>query len=167
MFESFLNYISRTNLFNFIIFAGIIAFLFIKLNVIGILNAGKESVAEDIEDSNNAKKESEENLKSIEDTLSHLSEEIDEIIKNSEDNANLVGEKIVSDANSVAENIKTNSLKLVENRAELLRNDLIQKASLVSVEIAKKQILEELERNKELHAKLIDESVEAINGVNL
>ncbi|MBR1776140.1 ATP synthase F0 subunit B [bacterium] len=154
-------------MFNFIIFAGIIAFLFIKLNVIGILNAGKESVAEDIEDSNNAKKESEENLKSIEDTLSHLSEEIDEIIKNSEDNANLVGEKIVSDANSVAENIKTNSLKLVENRAELLRNDLIQKASLVSVEIAKKQILEELERNKELHAKLIDESVEAINGVNL
>lgn len=166
MFETFLDYIARTNLFNFIIFAGIIAYLFIKLDVIGGLKKGADSVEEKIEDSKTAKTESEIKLQTIEDKVSHLSEEIDEIIKQSESNAELVGGQILADANKTAENIHNNTLKLVENNTALLKNDIIRCASLASIEVAKAQIISELENNSDLHNKLIDESIEAINEVN-
>ena len=167
MLETFLDYIARTNLFNFIIFAGIIAFLFIKLDVMGSLNKGTLSVATQIDDSKNAKDESETKLKTIEEKVANLSQEIDGIIKQSEDNANLVGGQILSDADKSAERIHENTVKIIENKTELLRNDIMKRASLASVEVAKNHIISELDNNYELHNKLIDESIEAINGVDV
>ena len=70
MFESILDYISRTNLFNFIIFASIIAFLAVKFNLMSVLEKGKTEVKETIDNSENAKAEAEENLKKAEDLVS-------------------------------------------------------------------------------------------------
>ena len=71
-----LDYILRTNLFNFIIFAGIIAFLYIKLDVTGKLDGAKNSVKENIEKSEETKKISAENLSKVEEQVAHLSEEM-------------------------------------------------------------------------------------------
>ena len=167
MIETVLDYIARTNLFNFIIFAGVIIYLVIKLNVKRSLEAGAETVSEKIDNSKTAKEESETKLKTIEDKVAHLEEEIEEIIKQSEANAELVGGQIIADANKSAENIKINSVKLIENRAGVVKNDIMKRASLASVEVAREHIINELNNNEELHNRLIDESVEAINGVEL
>ena len=167
MFETILDYIARTNLFNFIIFASIIAYLFVKIDVIGNIERGAQEVIDSIKKSEEAKDNSESTLKSIEDMISHLEEEVNELIKRSEKNAEIVGEKILSEAEVTVETIKENTEKLVDNKGALLRNDIMQRASLASVEIAKKQILKELENNYDLHNKLIDESVEAINGADI
>ena len=161
----FLDYILRTNLFNFIIFAGIIAFLFIKLDIIGSLDKSKDMVKEDVEASETAKKESEENLSAIEEKVSNLASEISEIISKSTDNAKLVGSQIISDANKTVENIKDNSNKLVENRTALLKNDILRRASLASVEVARNHIINELSNNCGLHEKLIDESLQALDNM--
>lgn len=157
-----LDYILKTNLFNFLIFAGIIVFIAVKLNFKGAIENAKDVVKEGIENSVTAKEKSEENLSEIEDKVAHLAEEIDEIISKSIDNAKHVGEQIIIDAQKTAENIKDNSEKLVENRGMLLRNDILKKASMASVEIAKNHIKNELNNNYELHNKLIDESIEAL-----
>ena len=167
MFETVLDYIARTNLFNFIIFTSIIIYLVVKLNVKDSLEKGAETVSAKIEDSKTAKEESETKLQTIEDKVIHLEEEIEEIIKQSEANAELVGGQIIADANKSAENIKTNALKLIENKTGVLKNDIIKRASLASVEVAREHIINELNNNEELHNRLIDESVEAINGVEL
>ena len=167
MFETVIDYIARTNLFNFIIFASIIAYLFIKLDVIGGLNKGTEGVAEKIDDSETAKDESEVKLKTIEDKIANLEEEVDNIIKQSETNAEKVGEQIITDANKSADNIQTNTLKLIENKTGIVKNDIMRRASLASVEVAKGHIINELNNNSDLHNKLIDESIESINGVEL
>ena len=164
MFETFLDYIARTNLFNFIIFAGIIAYLFVKLDVIGGIQKGTETVAEKIDSSEAAKKDSENSLQTIEDKVSNLEHEVSDIIKKSEFNAESVGKQIISEAGKSAENIKTNTLKLIENRTEVLINDIMRRASLASVEVAKSHIIEQLANNDELHNKLIEESIEAIEG---
>ena len=165
MFETVIDYIARTNLFNFIIFAGIIVYLIIKLNVKGSLEKGTESVAEKIDASQTAKEESETKLQTIEEKVANLEEEVEGIIKQSETNAELVGEKIISEANKSAENIKTNTLKLIENKTGIIKNDIMRRASLASVEVARGHIINELNNNADLHNKLIDESVEAINEV--
>lgn len=167
MLETVLDYISRTNLFNFIIFVSIIVFIFIKLDIMNKLNDGKNAVAEQVEESKTAKTDSETNLLSIKDKVSNLETEIEKIIQSSADNAKLVGEKIIEDANKTVENIKENSEKIVENQTELIKNDILRRTSNASVEIAKKHIIEELNKNNDLHNKFIDESVEAINGVEL
>ena len=167
MFEAIIDYIARTNLFNFVIFAGIIIYLCIKLDVVSVLNKGADSVAENINKSETAREESEIKLKTIEEKVANIEEEIDGIIKQSESNAELVGGQIISDADKSAENIKTNALKLIENKTGALKNDIMRRASLASVEVAKGQIIKELENNEDLHNKLINESIEAINGVDL
>ena len=78
-----------------------------------------------------------------------------------------MGEKVLEDANNLASGIKDNSRKLVENKTALLKNDLLRKASEASIEVAKSHIINELNNNYDLHNRLIDESVDAISGVNL
>ncbi len=167
MLGAILDYISRTNLFNFIIFFSIIVFICRKINLGTKLDDAKNVITQRVEDSKTEKENSEKNLKNIEDTVAHLSEEIDEIIEKSKTNAKLVGEKILEDANSLANGIRENSKKLVENKAALLKNDLLRKASEASIEVAKNHIINELNNNYELHNRLIDESVDAISEVNL
>ena len=167
MFEAVLDYIARTNLFNFIIFAGIIVYLIVKLDVKGSLDKGTQVVADKIDNSETAKDESEIKLKTIEDKVANLEEEVESIIKQSEANAEIVGEQIITEANKSADNIQTNTLKLIENKTSVLKNDILRRASLASVEVAKGHIINELNNNKDLHNKLIDESIESINGVEL
>ncbi len=164
MLGSVLDYISRTNLFNFVIFLSILIFLFKKIDVVGMLDNMKNVVIENIESSKISKSDSETHLKEIEEKVSHIEEEIDGIIKKSEQNAKLVGEKIIQDANHTVESIKDNSKKLVENKSALLKNDILKRASEASVEVARNHIVNELNNNYDLHQKLIDESLEALNS---
>lgn len=164
MLGSVLDYISRTNLFNFVIFLSILIFLFKKIDVVGMLDNMKNVVIENIESSKTSKSDSEIHLKEIEEKVSHIEEEIDGIIKKSEQNAKLVGEKIIQDANHTVESIKDNSKKLVENKSALLKNDILRRASEASIEVARNHIVNELNNNYDLHQKLIDESLEALNS---
>lgn len=165
-FNTFLDYIARTNLFNFVIFFSIIVFLVKKVNVSAKIEVAQTSVNDAIVESETAKVESEQKLSSIEVSMAHIEEEIDAIIDKSEVNANLVGEKILQDGRKSALVIQDNTQKALENSRVILKNDLLKRASLASVEVAKAHILEELNRNTDLHNKLIDESIEALEEVN-
>lgn len=164
MLGSVLDYISRTNLFNFVIFLSVLIFLFKKVDVVGMLENMRNAVVENIEASKTSKTESETQLKEIEEKVSHIEEEIDGIIKKSEQNAKLVGEKIIDDANHTVSSIKDNSKKLVENKSALLKNDILKRASQASIEVARNHIVNELNNNYDLHQRLIDESLEALNS---
>lgn len=126
-----------------------------------------DTVRVTIDESEDIKSKSEEKLSGIEASLSHLEEDIAEIITQSEENAKIVGEKILADAQNAVVIINENVEKSVENSKVLLKNDLLRSAALASVEVAKLHIIEELNRNPELHSKLIDESLMAIEGVEL
>lgn len=165
-FNIFIDYIARTNLFNFVIFLSIIILLVKKVNVTKKIEESQEAVKLTIDDSEIAKTESEERLSGIEASIANIENDIDEIIQKSELNAKLVGEKILQDGENSALVIKENTSKAIENSKFLLKNELLKKASLASVEIAKTHIINELSWNQGLHERLIDESIEAIEGVN-
>ena len=164
-FGEILNYIGRTNLFNFLIFLSIIIFLVKKIDVSGKLESAKNGIAQNIENSKTAKSDSESLLKEVEKSVENLEEEIEAIIKKSENNARLVGDKILEDARSLALSVKDNSVKSAEARAGHLKNDILKRAMKASVEVAKDHILSELGRNSDLHNRLIDESIDALDGV--
>ena len=165
-FSAFIDYIARTNLFNFVIFLSVIIFLVKKIDVTSKLQDAQVAVKDSIVEAETAKVASEERLGTIEDSMAHIEEEIDAIIEKSEENARLVGEKVVQDGKKMALVIQENTVKAIENSRVILKNELLKRASLASVEVAKGQILNELINNKELHDKLIDESIEAIEVVS-
>ena len=158
-------YIGRTNLFNFIIFLSVFILIWKMAKLGDMLERAKQSVIDHIEESKSKKADSEDHLKQIEETVSHLGEEIEGLIKKSEDNAKLVGEKILQDAGNMAEGIRDNARKVVENKSALLKNDILRRASQASIDVARNHIINELRDNDGLHQKLIDESIEAINGI--
>ena len=158
-------YIGRTNLFNFIIFLSVFILIWKMAKLGDMLEKAKQSDIDHIEESKSKKADSEDHLKQIEETVSHLGEEIEGLIKKSEDNAKLVGEKILQDAGNMAEGIRDNARKVVENKSALLKNDILRRASQASIDVARNHIINELRDNDGLHQKLIDESIEAINGI--
>lgn len=166
-FNEIINYIGRTNLFNFAIFLSVIIFLIKKVDVSNRLEQAKVSVDETIEDSKEVRVASETRLTSIEESMAHVGEEIDEILNKSEQNAKLVGEKILQEAQNTVLVIQENTGKALENSRIILKNELLKRASLASVEVARAHIINELSWNQGLHDKLIDESIEAIEGLEV
>ena len=162
----YIDFVARTNLFNFIIFLSIIIFLIKKFNVPAKLENAQNAIKNDIEASEINKKNSITQLNSIENSLIHIEEEIDEIIKKSEENAKVIGEKILQDSEKIAIIVKENTSKAIENSHIILKNELLKRASLASIEIAKSHLINELSWNQELHDKLIDESIETLKEIS-
>ena len=162
-----LDYIARTNLFNFVIFAIIIALIVKKLDVKSKIKTSVDDVKASIDNSEQTKAESEQKLDSVEKSMERLSDEIDAIILQSEENAALVGKKIHEETDKSLEQIKQNTQNTIENNQVALKNDILKRASMASVEVAKAHIIEELKKNPALHEKLIDESVDRIEGAEI
>ena len=149
---------------NFVVFSTIIIFVMTRIvNTSSLLETAQKSVVDEIYASENVKVESEAKLSKVEESMAHIEEEIESILSKSEQNAKLVGEKILIDADKSIQILQDNTAKSIENSQVLLKNDLIKRVSLASVEVAKKQILQELNNNQGLHDRLIDESLESID----
>ena len=108
-FNLFIDYIARTNLFNFVIFLSIIIYLVKKIDIKSKLEVAQVVVKDTIIASETVKVESEERLSSIEESIAHIEDEIDSILEKSSENANLVGEKIVQEAEKTALVIQENT----------------------------------------------------------
>ena len=162
-FQNMLSFNARAVLANFIVFAMIIGFVLRQVvHPKAILEQAQTVVENEIKDSITAKEESDEKLATTQKEARGVKKEINAILKKSEENAQLVGAKIIEDAKKTALVIQDNTEKSIETNLALLKNDILKRASLASIEIAKNQILNELNNNSELHDKLIDESIEAI-----
>lgn len=161
-----LPYISRSVLSNFIMFVIIISWV-VKRQVhpVKMLEDAQKIVVDSIMESESVKVKSEERLSSIEESMASIEDEIDSILEKSKENATLVGEKVLQDGRKTALIIQENVDKTLVNNRTALKNELLKRASLASVEVAKNHILNELNNNSDLHDKLIDESIDVIEGI--
>ena len=114
VFKDILPYISRSVLSNFVVFA-IVIFCAAKYAVhpVKALEDAQQAVTDSIMESESVKVKSEERLSSIEESINHIEEDIDAILDKSEENARLVGEKVVQDGKKTALVIQENTGKAV------------------------------------------------------
>ena len=167
IFRNLLSYQARAVLSNFVVFSAVIIFVITKVaNTSKVISDSQQAVSDEIYNSEQVKVESEARLASVEESMANIESEIDSILSKSAQNAQLVGEKILAEANKPVLVLRDNTEKSIENSVTSLKNDLIKRASLASVEVAKRHIQQELNNNQELHDRLIDESIEAINVIN-
>ncbi|MBQ9150323.1 hypothetical protein IJX73_05270 [bacterium] len=164
LFKGVLSYTARAVLANFIVFATIIFIISkfaIKPNE--LLEKAQKDIEQSIKKSEQVKLDSQEQLSSTQERMKNIEVEVEEIIKNSKETAQNAGAKILDDANKIAISTKEDIKKTIQNNQYLTKNDIVRRTSSALIEIAKTNIINELNKNPQLHDKLIDESIQTIS----
>ncbi|MBR1942235.1 hypothetical protein IJ843_00700 [bacterium] len=157
------NTIVQTNTFNFIIFVLIFAIILKVAKVGNLIASMQEKVKQFVNDSVSAKENSVQNLKKAEETASKVGLEIKEIIDNADLNAMRLGRKILADANVQSENILKSADKVNDANGKKIIYELSQEAALASVELAKKHIINVLDKKPQYHAKFLEDSINELD----
>ena len=168
MLETFLeiwNKILTSNLFNFVLMLVLLGWLIDKFDIAGTIEKGRKSIEDKIL---NAKKEKEEALKTLYETQEHgvnVEQESLEIIDKSAKNAVLVGEKLVEDAEKLAESFSVSTQKAINTNIEKLRLNLTNETAQTALNLAKNHIEKLLKEDRNLHIKYINESIDSLKGI--
>ena len=130
--------IVKSNAFNFLILLGFIIILAKVFKVGNLIDSACNKVKENVQNSDIAKENSEQKLKEANETVKNIANEVKEIFDNAQKNAELIGEKILKDADIRRENIYDNAQKTIEKEGKKIAMTLTQKTALASFEVAKK-----------------------------
>ena len=156
------NKILSSNLFNFVLMLVLLGWLTEKLNLADAIEKGRKNIEDKIL---NAKKEKEEALKTLYETQEYgvnVEQESLEIIDKSAKNAVLVGEKLVEDAEKLAETFSVSTQKAINTNIEKLKLNLTNETAQTALNMAKNHIEKLLKEDRSLHIKYINESIDAL-----
>lgn len=157
--------ILESNLFNFVLMLVLLNYILKKANISDKLEQGRKSIEDKINNSKLAKENAIKELYELQEKSKDVAKETHEILTKSNANAVMVGEKIVEDAKKQACEFGKNLDKIVESNQKAVKNSLTEKTSQTAVKIAQDYIEERLEKDKSLHIKFINESIDALKGV--
>ena len=168
MMDTFLHIWSKileSNLFNFVLMLLLLNWIINKTNMSDKLEAGRKSIEDKINNSKLAKETAIKELFELQEKTKDVNKEAHEILAKSNSNAVMVGEKIIEDAKKQACEYGKNLDKIVESNQKAVKNNLTEKTAKTAVKIAQDYIEEKLENDRSLHIKFINESIDALNGV--
>lgn len=168
MMDTFLHIwtkILESNLFNFVLMLVLLNWIINKTNMSDKLEAGRKSIEDKINNSKLAKENALKELFELQEKSKDVAKEAHEILAKSNSNAVMVGEKIIEDAKKQACEYGKNLDKIVESNKKAVKNKLTEETAKTAVKIAQDYIEEKLENDRSLHIKFINESIDALNGV--
>lgn len=163
----FWNVIVQSNTFNFLIFIGLFALLFKKINFGAMMDSLQAKVMVLIEDAKRAKDDSINELKKTQEVSSKVQMEVKNILDNAEVTADRLGKRILEDAEKQVNSIYKNTDGVVESEGQKIISTLSKKTALASLELAKAHIVKTLQVKPQYHAKFIEDSINELDGFNI
>lgn len=163
----FWNVIVQSNTFNFLIFIGLFALLFKKINFGAMMDSLQAKVMVLIEDAKRAKDDSINELKKTQEVSSKVPMEVKNILDNAEFTADRLGKRILEDAEKQVNSIYRNTDGVVESEGQKIISTLSKKTALASLELAKAHIVKTLQVKPQYHAKFIEDSINELDGFNI
>ena len=155
--------IVKSNAFNFLILLGLIIFAIKFFKVGNLIESARQKVKQDVESSDDAKENSIVKLKEANETVKNIAQEVKEIFDNAQKSAELMGEKILKDADTQAKSIFENAQKAIESEGKKIALSLTQKTALASLEVAKNHMKNTLENKPEYHESFIKKSIDELD----
>lgn len=165
--SSIWNLIVESNTFNFIIFLAIFGLILKKVNIKDAISSLQTKIHKILDDVKKEKEEAEEKLSNAEVSIANLNTELNVIVDDAKRSAEIIGHKIIDEAKKQVENIEENAIKVIQAEEKQLIAKLSKSTSLVSIEIAEKHIIEELEKTPTLHERYINESIDELDGLKI
>ena len=161
------NKILTSNLFNFVLMLVLLGWIIDKLDLAQKLEDGRKSIEDKILNAKLNKENAAKVLFETQEKGAEVDKEIFETIEKAEKNAVLVGEKIVEDAKKQSAEYSKNLKAAIDSNIEKLKLNLTAKTAQQAIEMAKNHIEKQLDGNKELHIRYINESIDALKGIDL
>lgn len=159
--------ICESNLFNFVVMIGLLAYLSNKLKIGEKIESGRKAIEKSITDSETKRDESLNKLYKAQENVTKIDEEMLKILKNAEDNAHSLGSKLIEESNQQIELIKESSKKAIENNFKSVKNEILKETGEKAMQIAESKIKSELENNYDLHKKFIYESLDSLDNIGV
>ena len=119
--------IVKSNAFNFLILLGLIIFAIKFFKVGSLIEKACTKVKETVENSDLEKENSKVELQKANETIKNIANEVKEIFDNAQKSAELMGEKILKDADLQAKSIEQNAKKVMEFESKKVALNLTQK----------------------------------------
>ena len=155
--------IVKSNAFNFLILLGLIIFAIKFFKVGSLIEKACTKVKETVEYSDLEKENSKVELQKANETIKNIANEVKEIFDNAQKSAELMGEKILKDADLQAKNIEQNAKKVMEFESKKVALNLTQKTALASLEVAKNHIKNTLKEKPQYHNDFIQKSIDELD----
>jgi F0F1-type ATP synthase membrane subunit b/b' len=158
--------IVESNIFNFVIFIWLFALIFKKIKLKEIIHSLQKKIVEIL---NNAKKTGEEaqnELLNAQKSVENLESELEIIFEDAKKSAEVIGDKILSEAQKQIENIEANAVKVINAEEKLITSNLTKSTSKISVEMAKTHIKNTLQQTPSLYEKYINESIDDLDRLS-
>ena len=155
--------IVKSNAFNFLILLGLIIFAIKFFKVGNLIEKACTKVKETVENSDLEKENSKVELQKANETIKNIANEVKEIFDNAQKSAELMGEKILKDADLQAKSIEQNAKKVMEFESKKVALNLTQKTALASLEVAKNHIKNTLKEKPQYHNDFIQKSIDELD----
>ena len=155
--------IVKSNAFNFLILLGLIVFVIKFFNIGNLIENACIKVKEAVENSDLEKENSQNELQKANETVKNIANEVKEIFDNAQKSAELIGEKILKDADLQAKSIEQNAKKVMEFESKKVALNLTEKTALASVEVAKNHIKNILREKPHYHNDFIQKSIDELD----
>ncbi len=165
--EDIFQFLIKTNTVNFIIVLALIIFLFIKLNFKQKIEDLRTEIKTYVETAENEKTQAEKKLAEIKDKVSKLPDEIEDIKISAEKSTVSIASKIHSEIEEQKQDISNNAQRIFNLETKKFKAKLNTLLSEKSIELAQENALNQLNSNKDLHNKYIDNAIDELDRIIL
>mgnify|MGYP005762544791 CR=1 FL=1 len=162
---NFWKLIVESNTFNFVVLILIFAILFKKINLADTIEKIRLDIVRTIENVKKEQQDAKSKLANAQKAIEHIDDDIKERLNEAGKRAESISKQILENTDNQVALIEKNIERVISAEEKTISASLAQKTVKSSVELAKKQIIEMLESNPELHKKYIDESIANIDKV--
>lgn len=164
---NFISYILHSNIINFTIMLCILYFIVKKVNLGKNFDSSIAGIEDGIKKSDKEKAKSKKVLKEAKKLIDGLPQDIQILEQNSTDKIKVFKEKIDENTQKTIFEIEKNVERAISIEEKKISNIMTEKTSNYSLDLAKQQILEQLEANPELHNQFILNSLDELDKVKL
>lgn len=165
--SDFLHLLLQSNIFNFILVVSIIVYLVRKFNLKQKIEKLSNEIKSYVDESENEKLDAEKELKNINDKIAKLPSEIDNINRSADNSVKSLSEKIRIETESQKQDILNNAERLLNLETKKFKSKLVGILSEKSVELVQQNTINQLNSNRDLHKKYIDNAISELDRINL
>ena len=165
--SDFLHLLLQSNIFNFILVVAIIVYLVRKFNLKQKIEKLSNEIKSYVDESEKEKLDAEKELKNINDKIAKLPSEIDNINRSADNSVKSLSEKILIETESQKQDILNNAERLLNLETKKFKSKLVGILSEKSVELVQQNTINQLNSNRDLHKKYIDNAISELDRINL
>ena len=159
--------IVQSNTFNFIIVLVVLLGIVSKLDVKSKIEQLRKEIKAYVDKSSEEKEIAESSLNEINEKLKHLPEELADIKNSAENNIKGIAKRIEFEIEDKKKDIENNANRILNLEIKTFKENLTGRLSQASVDLSRKNAIEQLKNNRELHNKYIYDAINELDGINL